>query len=52
MRVSAELGLERIDDLERVELEEIGQLEWLKPVQKAKLLKLCRLMSADSETSV
>jgi hypothetical protein len=33
-------------------LEEIGQLEWLKPVQKAKLLKLCRLMSADSETSV
>ncbi len=51
-RVGEDLGLEEIDDLKRVELEEIGQLEWLKPQQKKKLLELvrevtARLMSAD-----
>ena len=52
VRVSEGLGLEEIDDLKHVEFEEIGQLEWLKPVQKKKLLELvreetARLMSAD-----
>ena len=52
VRVSEELGLEEIDDLRHVEFEEIGQLEWVKPVQKKKLLELVRkvtacLMSAD-----
>jgi hypothetical protein len=41
-RVCEDLGLEEIDDLKRVELEEIGQLEWLKPPQKKKLLELVR----------
>jgi hypothetical protein len=51
-RVGEELGLEDIDDLKRVKREEIGQLEWLKPQQKNKLLELvveetASLMSAD-----
>jgi hypothetical protein len=41
-RLSEELGLEEIDDLKHVEFEEIGQLEWIKPVQKKKLLELLR----------
>ncbi len=49
-RFCEDLGLEEIEDLKRVDLEEIGQLEW--PQQKKKLLELvreetARLMSAD-----
>ena len=51
-RVSEELGLEEIEDLRYVKTGGLDKLEWLKDVQKAKMLKLCRevtarLMSAD-----
>ena len=55
-RVCEELGLEEIDDLVNVEVEEIGQLEWLTPQQKKQVLALVRevtvrLSAAESDLS-
>jgi hypothetical protein len=54
-RVSEGHGLEEFDDLKYVKTEGLNKLEWLKDVQKEKLLNLCpevtsRLMSADDIT--
>jgi hypothetical protein len=45
-RVCEELGLEEIDDLRYVKTEGLSKVEWLKDVQKEKLLKLCREVTA------
>jgi hypothetical protein len=55
-RFCEELGLEEIDDLVNVEVEEIGQLEWLTPETKKKIVVLVReatvrLSAAESDLS-
>jgi hypothetical protein len=51
-RLSDELSLEEIDDLDHVKEERLNKIEWLEDAPRKKLLKLCRevtarLMSAD-----
>ena len=46
-RLSEELGLEKIQHLQHVDEEQIGKLDWLKPLQRKVLLEICREVVAN-----